>query len=143
MPRMRVAQVSRPKGPLELVEREIPIPGPAAVRIRVHACGICHSDVVTKEGLMPGLQYPRVPGHEVVGQIDAIGPGVVGWSAGERVGVGWFGGNDGTCEACRRGKAWACEKVATTGRDVRWRLRRVHDRAHVGARPCPQSALGH
>ncbi len=115
MPKMRVAQVSRPKGPLELVEREIPIPTAGTVRIRVHACGICHSDVVTKDGAMPGIQYPRVPGHEVVGDIDAVGPGVIGWSPGQRVGVGWFGGNDGTCDACRRGKLWACQTGAVTG----------------------------
>jgi D-arabinose 1-dehydrogenase-like Zn-dependent alcohol dehydrogenase len=115
MPKMRVAQVSRPKGPLELVEREIPNPTAGTVRIKVHACGICHSDTVTKDGLVPGLQYPRVPGHEVVGEIDTIGPGVVGWSPGQRVGVGWFGGNDGTCDACRRGKLWACQMQAVTG----------------------------
>jgi D-arabinose 1-dehydrogenase-like Zn-dependent alcohol dehydrogenase len=115
MAKMRVAQVSRPKSPLELVEREVPVPGPGSVRIKVQACGICHSDTITRDGLNPGIQYPRVPGHEVVGRIDAVGPGVAGWSVGQRVGVGWFGGNDGTCEACRRGKAWACEMGATTG----------------------------
>jgi D-arabinose 1-dehydrogenase-like Zn-dependent alcohol dehydrogenase len=112
---MRVAQVSRPNGPLELVERDIPVPRDGTVRIRVHACGVCHSDTVTKDGAVPGIQYPRVPGHEVIGQIDAVGPGVVGWSAGQRVGVGWFGGNDGTCDACRRGKLWACQLSAVTG----------------------------
>jgi D-arabinose 1-dehydrogenase-like Zn-dependent alcohol dehydrogenase len=115
MAKMRVAQVSRAKGPLELVEREIPNPTAGTVRIKVHASGICHSDTVTKDGLIPGLQYPRVPGHEVVGEIDTVGPGVVGWSAGQRVGVGWFGGNDGTCDACRRGKLWACDLAAVTG----------------------------
>jgi D-arabinose 1-dehydrogenase-like Zn-dependent alcohol dehydrogenase len=112
---MRVAQVSRPKGPLELVDREIPIPGPGTVLIRVLACGICHSDVTTTEGLAPGIAYPRIPGHEVIGQIEGLGPGVNGWWPGQRVGVGWFGGNDGTCDACRRGKPWACEKGAVTG----------------------------
>ena len=115
MPKMRVAQVSRPTGPLELVEREVPVPAAGTVRIRVHACGICHSDTVTKDGGMPGIQYPRVPGHEVVGQVDAVGPGVAGWSPGQRVGVGWFGGNDGTCDACRRGKPWACQTGSVTG----------------------------
>jgi D-arabinose 1-dehydrogenase-like Zn-dependent alcohol dehydrogenase len=115
MPRMRVAQISRPKGPLEIVERDVPTPGAGTVRIKVHACGICHSDAVTKEGLSPGIQYPRVPGHEVVGQIDAVGPGVAGWSPGQRVGVGWFGGNDGTCDPCRRGDLWACRTLGTTG----------------------------
>src|SRR5262245_66544558 len=81
-------QVSRPNGPFELVEREIPEPGAGAVRIKVQACGICHSDSVTKEGLIPGIQYPRVPGHEVVGVIDALGPGVAGWKVGQRAGAG-------------------------------------------------------
>jgi len=115
MPKMRVAQVSRAKGPLELVEREIPAPKAGTVRIKVHACGICHSDVMTKDGLIPGIQYPRVPGHEVVGAIDAVGPGVVGWAPGQRVGVGWWGGNDGTCDACRRGELWACQLSAVSG----------------------------
>jgi D-arabinose 1-dehydrogenase-like Zn-dependent alcohol dehydrogenase len=115
MPKMRVAQVSRAKGALELVEREIPVPATGTVRVRVHACGICHSDTVTKDGLVPDIQYPRVPGHEVIGEIDAVGPGVVGWSPGQRVGVGWFGGNDGTCDACRRGQLWACQMHAVTG----------------------------
>jgi D-arabinose 1-dehydrogenase-like Zn-dependent alcohol dehydrogenase len=115
MPKMRVAQVSRPKGPLEIVEREVPVPTAGTVRIRVHACGVCHSDTVTKDGALPGIQYPRVPGHEVIGQIDAVGTGVVGWSPGQRVGVGWFGGNDGSCVACRRGKPWACQLSAVTG----------------------------
>ena len=92
MPKMRVVQVSRPGGPLELVERPVPEPGPGTVRIKVHACGVCHSDSVTKEGLFPGIPYPRVPGHEVVGVIDAVGPGVPGWQPGQRVGVGWNGG---------------------------------------------------
>src|SRR2546425_4814288 len=86
---MRVAQVPRPNGPLEIVERPIPEPGAGSVRIKVHACGVCHSDSVTKEGLFPGIQYPRVPGHEVAGVIDAVGPGVAGWEPGKRVGVGW------------------------------------------------------
>jgi len=79
---MRVAQVSRPKGPFEIVERPMPEPGAGWVRIKVHACGICHSDSLTKEGVLPGIQYPRVPGHEVAGVIDAVGPGVVGWGPG-------------------------------------------------------------
>jgi D-arabinose 1-dehydrogenase-like Zn-dependent alcohol dehydrogenase len=85
---MRAVQVVRPGDPLELVERPVPEPGPGAVRIKVHACGVCHSDSMTKEGLFPGIQYPRVPGHEVVGVIDAVGPGAPGWEAGEPVGVG-------------------------------------------------------
>ena len=109
MAKMRAVQVSRPKGPLELVERDIPQPGAGEVRIKVEACGVCHSDTVTKEGLFPGIQYPRVPGHEVIGRLDAIGANVRGWSQGQRVGVGWHGGNCGYCDACRRGNAFACE----------------------------------
>ena len=109
MAKMRAVQVSRPKGPLELVERDIPQPGAGEVRIKVEACGVCHSDTVTKEGLFPGIQYPRVPGHEVIGRLDAIGANVRGWSQGQRVGVGWHGGNCGYCDACRRGNAFASE----------------------------------
>jgi len=106
---MRAVQVSRPNGPLEMVEREIPEPGSGTVRIKVQACGICHSDTVTRQGGFPGLQYPRVPGHEVVGVVDAVGPGVARWTVGQRVGVGWHGGNCGYCDACRRGDFFACQ----------------------------------
>ncbi len=109
MAKMRAVQVSRPKGPLELVEREIPDPGPGQVRIKIEACGVCHSDSFTKEGTYPGVQYPRVPGHEVIGHIDALGANVRGWSNGQRAGVGWHGGNCGYCNACRNGDAFACE----------------------------------
>jgi D-arabinose 1-dehydrogenase-like Zn-dependent alcohol dehydrogenase len=109
MPKMRVAQVPRPKAPFELVERDIPEPGAGKVRIKVQACGVCHSDSVTKEGLFPNIEYPRVPGHEVIGTVDALGAGVAGWRPGQRVGVGWHGGNCGYCDACRRGDAFACE----------------------------------
>jgi D-arabinose 1-dehydrogenase-like Zn-dependent alcohol dehydrogenase len=109
MPKMRAAQVSRPGGPLEIVERDIPEPGPGFVRIKVQACGICHSDVYTKDGLFPGIQYPRVPGHEVVGVIDAVGPGVPRWKPGQRVGVGWNGGYCGYCDNCRRGDFFTCQ----------------------------------
>ena len=104
---MRVAQVARAGGPLEIVERDIPEPGAGQVRIKVQACGICHSDALTKEGVFP-IKYPRVPGHEVAGLIDAIGAGVVRWSAGDRVGVGWNGGSCGYCDNCRRGDFFAC-----------------------------------
>src|SRR5438876_11418405 len=97
---MKVVQVPKPGADFQLVEREIPEPGPGQVRIRVQACGICHSDVVTKEGLCPGISYPRVPGHEVAGVIDEVCAGVTAWKKGERVGVGWDGGQDGTCLAC-------------------------------------------
>lgn len=109
MSKMRVVQVPHPDGPFELVEREIPEPETGWVRIKVQACGICHSDSLTKQGAFPGIEYPRVPGHEVVGLIDAVGPGVTGWAAGQRVGVGWNGGYCGYCVACRRGNFFACQ----------------------------------
>src|SRR3954453_21001270 len=112
---MRAVQVARAGGPLELVERTIPEPGAGTVRIKVHACGICHSDSLTKEGLFPGIQYPRVPGHEVAGVIDAIGPGVAGWVHGQRGGVGWNGGYCGDCDHCRRGEFFACVRGQVTG----------------------------
>src|SRR3989475_11612544 len=109
MSKMRAVQISRSKGPLEIVERDIPEPGSGSVRIKVQACGICHSDSVTKDGAMPGIQYPRVPGHEVVGVIDAVGPSVARWTVGQRVGVGWHGGRCGYCDSCRRGNFFACQ----------------------------------
>jgi D-arabinose 1-dehydrogenase-like Zn-dependent alcohol dehydrogenase len=109
MAKMRAVQVSRAGGPLELVEREIPDPGPGTVRIAVEACGVCHSDVLTKEGQFPGIQFPRVPGHEVVGIVDAVGSGVARLKQGQRVGVGWNGGYCGQCGNCRRGLVFACE----------------------------------
>jgi D-arabinose 1-dehydrogenase-like Zn-dependent alcohol dehydrogenase len=107
--KMRAAQVDRTKGSFQIVEREVPEPGPAQVRIRVQASGICHSDSLTKEGLWPGVQYPRVPGHEVAGVIDAIGASLTGWSVGDRVGVGWHGGHCGHCDSCRRGRFVLCQ----------------------------------
>ena len=106
---MRAVQVGRPKGSLELVERDIPEPGPGHVRIKVQACGVCHSDAITVEGSFPGIQYPRVPGHEVAGVIDAVGPGVTAWTTGQRVGVGWHGGHCGYCDSCRRGDFVTCQ----------------------------------
>jgi len=106
---MRAAQVSRPGGPFEIVERPIPQAGPGWVGIKVQACGVCHSDSLTKEGAFPWIQYPRVPGHEVIGLVDAIGAGVSGWTAGQRVGVGWNGGYCGYCRSCRRGDFFACQ----------------------------------
>jgi D-arabinose 1-dehydrogenase-like Zn-dependent alcohol dehydrogenase len=108
MSKMRAVQVSRAGGPFEIVERDIPQPGAGQVRIKVQACGICHSDVLVKDGLWAGLQYPRVPGHEAIGIVDAVGPGVQQWKPGQRVGVGWHGGNCGYCDACRRGEFFAC-----------------------------------
>jgi D-arabinose 1-dehydrogenase-like Zn-dependent alcohol dehydrogenase len=108
MPKMRAAQITRPGGPFELVEREIPSPGPGQVRIKVQACGVCHSDSLVKEGQWPGIQYPRVPGHEAVGLIDAVGAGVTQWKPGQRVGVGWHGGHCGFCDNCRKGDFFGC-----------------------------------
>jgi D-arabinose 1-dehydrogenase-like Zn-dependent alcohol dehydrogenase len=119
MAKMKAVQVPKAGADFEIVEREIPQPGAGQVRIRVQACGICHSDVVAKEGLFPGISYPRVPGHEVAGVIDEVGAGVTAWKKGERVGVGWHGGQDGTCLACRRGDFVNCanEKVCGTTYD--------------------------
>ncbi len=105
---MRAIQVSRPAGSLDLVEREIPQPAPGYVRVKVQACGICHSDSLAKDGTFPGVTHPRVPGHEVMGVIDALGSDVNGWAPGERVGVGWNGGFCGYCDPCRRGDFFAC-----------------------------------
>jgi len=115
MATMRAVQVPRPKGPLELVEREIPAPGPGMVRIKVQACGVCHSDSLVKEGAFPGIQYPRVPGHEIVGIVDAVGPDVAAWKPDQRVGVGWHGGYCGWCDACRRGNFFGCQLGRVTG----------------------------
>ena len=109
MAKMRAVQVSRPKGPLELVEQEIPEPGFGEVRVKVDACGICHSDSYTKDGLYQDIRYPRVPGHEVIGIVDAVGADAQGWRLGQRVGVGWHGGNCGYCDSCRQGNGFACE----------------------------------
>ena len=108
MAKMRAVQVSRAKGPFEIVERDIPEPGAAEVRIKVEACGVCHSDSLVKEGLMP-VSYPRIPGHEVVGRVDALGAGVTRLAVGQRVGVGWHGGQCGHCDNCRRGDFFACQ----------------------------------
>jgi D-arabinose 1-dehydrogenase-like Zn-dependent alcohol dehydrogenase len=108
MPKIRVAQIPHAKGPFELVERDIPEPGSGQLLIKVQACGVCHSDSLTKEGLIPGMTFPRVPGHEVIGTVHAIGPSVVGWTTGELVGVGWHGGHCGYCVPCRHGNAFAC-----------------------------------
>ena len=115
MKTMRVAQVPAAKGKFEIVERPVPEPMPGTVLIKVAACGVCHSDVLVKEGLWPGLQYPRVPGHEVTGTIDAVGAGVTRWKPGQRVGVGWNGGYCGQCDHCRRGDLFACETGQVTG----------------------------
>ena len=112
---MRSAQISKPGGDFEIVEREIPNPRAGEVRIKVQACGVCHSDVLTKEGSWPGIQYPRVPGHEIAGVIDETGPGVTVWKKGQRVGVGWHGGQDNTCPSCRRGDFRNCRNLKIPG----------------------------
>src|ERR1051325_4652754 len=106
---MRVVQVARANGGFEIVERDIPEPAEGQVRIRIEACGVCHSDAMTREGSWPGIQYPRVPGHEIAGVIDAMGSGIAGWSKGQRVGVGWHGGHCVYCDSCRRGDFATCQ----------------------------------
>ena len=115
MSKVRVVQVSHKGGPFQLVERTMPEPKRGEVRIRVQACGVCHSDVIAKEGLFPNVSYPIVPGHEVAGVVEAVGPDVVGWDVGTRVGVGWFGGHCGHCEPCRRGDLIDCRNLRIPG----------------------------
>ena len=112
---MKVAQISKPGAGFQVVEREIPEPDAGHVRIKVQACGVCHSDVLTVEGYRPGIQYPRVPRHEVAGIIDEVGAGVSEWKKGQRVGVGWHGGQDGTCPECRRGDFRNCRNLKIAG----------------------------
>src|SRR6516165_1433399 len=112
---MKVAQVPKPGGEFQIVDREMPEPHTGHVRIRVQACGVCGSDLLTKEGSWPGIQYPRVPGHEVVGVIDKLGAGVANWKNGQRVGVGWHGGQDNTCPSCRRGDFRNCRNLKIPG----------------------------
>src|SRR5262245_5388989 len=114
---MKAAQISKPRGDWELVERVIPEPRAGQVRVKVEACGICHSDVFVKDGLWPGLAYPRVPGHEIAGHIDAVGDNVIAWRQGQRVGVGWHGGHCFVCELCRRGDFAMCVHRQVTGFD--------------------------
>jgi alcohol dehydrogenase/propanol-preferring alcohol dehydrogenase len=115
MSKIRVVQVAQKGGPLELVEREMPQPGRGEVRIKVQACGVCHSDSVAVDGLFPSVHFPIVPGHEIAGVIDAVGEDVVGWDLGTRVGVGWFGGHCGHCEPCRRGDLVDCRNLRIPG----------------------------
>jgi D-arabinose 1-dehydrogenase-like Zn-dependent alcohol dehydrogenase len=112
---MKAAEVSKPGAGFQIVERDVPEPGEGHVRIKVQACGVCHSDVLTKDGLWPGIQYPRVPGHEVAGIVDEVGAGVSEWKKGQRVGVGWHGGQDGTCRECRRGDFRNCRNLKIPG----------------------------
>jgi D-arabinose 1-dehydrogenase-like Zn-dependent alcohol dehydrogenase len=115
MTKMKAAQISKPGAEFEIVQREIPTANAGHVRIKVQACGVCHSDVLTKEGLWPGIQYPRVPGHEVAGVIDEVGAKVSAWKQGQRVGVGWHGGQDNTCRECRRGDFRNCQNLKIPG----------------------------
>jgi D-arabinose 1-dehydrogenase-like Zn-dependent alcohol dehydrogenase len=115
--KMKAAQISKAGGDWELVERDVPEPGPGQARVKVEACGICHSDALVKEGLWPGLQYPRVPGHEIAGRVDAVGANVTSWAIGQRVGVGWHGGHCFVCEQCRRGDFAMCVNRKVTGID--------------------------
>jgi alcohol dehydrogenase len=133
MAKMRAMVVRKKGGPLEPEEREIPAPGKEEIRIRVQACGVCHSDVVTVQGLMPFVTYPRVPGHEVIGVVDAIGDSVHGWGVGARAGVGWFGGSCGYCRRCRRDTAFACENVNDSTGVTRDGGYAMHMIAHVSA----------
>ena len=112
---MKVAQIAKPGEGFQIVEREIPQPGAGQVRIKVQACGVCHSDVLTVDGSWPGIQYPRVPGHEVAGIVDSVGAGVSAWKKGQRVGIGWHGGQDNTCRECRRGDFRNCQNLKITG----------------------------
>jgi D-arabinose 1-dehydrogenase-like Zn-dependent alcohol dehydrogenase len=132
---MKAVQIPAPGAPFELVEREIPDPKSGWVRIKVRACGICHSDMLVKQGYWPGIQYPRVTGHEVAGVIDAVGPDVTAWSPGQRVGVGWYGGHCTVCNPCRRGNFGACEKGGITGF--------THDGGYAEYMVAPAQALAH
>jgi D-arabinose 1-dehydrogenase-like Zn-dependent alcohol dehydrogenase len=133
MPTMRVMQVAKKGGPLELVNRELPQPGRGAVRVKVQACGVCHSDSIAKEGLFPSVRYPIVPGHEIAGVVDAVGEGVIGWTVGTRVGVGWFGGHCGRCEPCRRGDLIDCRNLRIPGM--------TYDGGYAEAMVAPADAL--
>ena len=115
--KMKAAQISKAGGDWELVERDIPEPGPGQVRVKVEACGICHSDALVKDGVWPGLHYPRVPGHEIAGRVDAVGANVTSWAVGQRVGVGWHGGHCFVCEQCRRGDFAMCVNRKITAID--------------------------
>jgi D-arabinose 1-dehydrogenase-like Zn-dependent alcohol dehydrogenase len=112
---MKVASITAPGAEFEIEERKVPEPGSVQVRVKVQACGICHSDALTKDGHVPGIGYPCVPGHKVVGIIDAMGGEVYGWRIGQRVGVGWYGGRDATCTSCRLGDFRNCRNLKVPG----------------------------
>ncbi len=135
MKTMRVAQVSRPNGPFELVERPVPTPGSREIRIKVEACDVCHSDAFVKGGGLPGLTFPRSPGHEIAGRVDAVGPEVTAWKVGDRVGVGWHGGHCFQCEPCRRGLFINCVNAKVTGSVARTSCSRPPRTARRSPRP--------
>src|ERR1700690_737958 len=137
MSRMKAVQVSKPGGNFEFVERNIPEPARGQVRVKVEACGICHSDAIVKEGVWPGLQYPRIPGHEIAGRIDAVGDGVTQWKPGQRVGVGWHGGHCFICDPCRRGDFKLCknEKITALSHDGGYAEYMISPAEAVAARP--------
>src|ERR1022692_761480 len=112
---MKAMQISKPGGDFELVNKVIPEPKENEVLIKVHACGVCHGEAVTKDGFFPGIKYPRIPGHEVIGTIDKLGSRIDNWKVGQRVGIGWHAGHCMKCDSCRRGDFWACENSLTTG----------------------------
>jgi alcohol dehydrogenase/propanol-preferring alcohol dehydrogenase len=134
---MKAVQISKAGGNLEIVERPVPQPGRGQVRIKVEACGICHSDALVKEGLWPGIQYPRVPGHEIAGRIDAIGPDVTLWKPGQRVGVGWHGGHCFQCDPCRRGDFVLCQNEKITAISFDGGYAEYWWRRQKRSRPCP------
>ena len=142
MPKMKAVQVSKPGGDLELVEREVPDPARGEVRVKVDACGICHSDVLVKDGVWPGIQYPRVPGHEIAGRVDAVGADVKLWKPGQRVGVGWHGGHCFICGPCRRGDFILCrnEKITALHFDGGYAEYMIAPQEAVGAIPETLSA---
>ena len=142
MSKMRAMVVPKAGAKLMAEERDLPTPATHEVRIRVHACGVCHSNSITFEGHMPGIGYPRVPGHEVIGTIDAVGPDVAGWAVGTRVGVGWFAGSCGYCSQCRRGNAFACENVHGATGVTRDGGYATHMLAHVSALAHVPDSLG-
>ena len=135
MPKMKAVQVARAGGDFELVERNIPEPQAGEVRIQVEACGICHSDHIVKEGLWPGMTFPRVPGHEVAGRVDKVGPGVTAWKVGQRVGVGWYGGHCSECASCRAGDFINCQRGGIAGL--------TFDGGYAEYMVAPQEALAH
>jgi D-arabinose 1-dehydrogenase-like Zn-dependent alcohol dehydrogenase len=129
---MLAARVPKAGGDFQLVECAIPEPNAGEVRIKVQACGVCHSDIFTKEGMWPGIVYPRVPGHEVAGVIDAIGSGVSVWQKGQRVDVGWHGGQDNTCPVLSEWRFSQLPKSESSRDQLRWRIRPIYDRAYRG-----------